>query len=453
MKRKNKWVFWGYLSLDYKAIQIYLEDMALKGWMLVKVNRGFAKFKAATPSQLRFCVDVFSKGGPLTPENTIEAKAYRERCEKMGWKFITSLDYLQFFYADRSDEITPIQTDEVLEQKIVASTLWKNELLGLILFIIIAGFSTILHFPVNYRNLLNNVGLLGTYVFPVLYMIVILSSGFNLSWMYRMRRSVKNGNSLGMPNLRAAKQRAVAINSPMLIIVVLFITGLLLDAMVKPQAVLGAMFPPVLGVIVGLCLRFMIKKRATEKKDSILYIVIAFFVIVAVSGMFGSSSQSYSEEGHNKIAAIPIDYPMIDFGQVEKDSQIIRSGFDSGKSPAVPIHYNYWENRTVDGDEISISVSYYRARSSGLADTIFTGIKKELEKGIKWRGRYYFSKDMRRDEALRASWEVDDLSISDERDEIVLRKGVVVLRLYGELDFSDDKTRDLVLVFMERTTE
>lgn len=453
MNRKSKWVFWGFLSLDYKAIQIHLEEMASKGWMLVKINRGFAKFKAMPPRQLKFCVDIFSKGGPLTPENTIEVKAYRERCEKMGWQFITSLDYLQFFYADKNDEITPIQTDELLEQKIVASTIWKNELLGLILFIIIACFSTILHYPVNYKNLLNYVGVLGTYVFPVLYMIVILSSGFNLFWMYRMRRSVKNGNSLGVPNLRAAKQRAVAINSPMLIIVGLFITALLLDAMVKPQAVLEAMFPLLLGIIIGLGLRFLIKKRATEKKDSILYIVIAFFVIIAVNGVFGGSSQSYSEEDYNQVVAIPIIYPKIDFGQLDMDSQIIRSGFDSGKSPVVPSHYSYWENRRVDGHEIRISMSYYRANSNPIANTIFMGIKKELEKGIKWKGNYYFGKVMRSDEVMRVLWEVDELSISDEWDELVLRKGVTVVRLYGELDFSDDKIRDLVIGLVNQKTE
>ena len=100
MKNKTKWVFWGFFSLDYKAIEIYLEEMAEKGWMIEKVGRLTAKFRAIEPQKLKFYVDVFKEGGPLTPEKTKEAEVYRKHCYELGWIFITSQDYLQFFYAD-----------------------------------------------------------------------------------------------------------------------------------------------------------------------------------------------------------------------------------------------------------------------------------------------------------------------------------------------------------------
>jgi hypothetical protein len=49
MKNKMKRVFWGFFALDYKAISIYLEEMAEKGWMLEKVGRMTAKFRAMKP--------------------------------------------------------------------------------------------------------------------------------------------------------------------------------------------------------------------------------------------------------------------------------------------------------------------------------------------------------------------------------------------------------------------
>lgn len=99
-KNKIKRAFWGFFSLDYKAVEIYLEEMAEKGWMLEEVGRITAKFKAIEPKKLKFYVDVFEGGGPLTPEITIEAVEYRNLCQESGWNFITSQDYLQFFYAE-----------------------------------------------------------------------------------------------------------------------------------------------------------------------------------------------------------------------------------------------------------------------------------------------------------------------------------------------------------------
>src|SRR5690554_3634805 len=99
----------------------YLEEMAEKGWMLEKIGlqQQFAKFRAIEPQKLKFYVDVFKEGGPLTPEKTEESEVYRRLCEESGWKFITSQDYLQFFYAEEGSDPVPIQTDEAIEQEIV----------------------------------------------------------------------------------------------------------------------------------------------------------------------------------------------------------------------------------------------------------------------------------------------------------------------------------------------
>ncbi|MDW7662187.1 MAG: DUF2812 domain-containing protein [Bacillota bacterium] len=445
MKHKSKWIFWGFLSLDYKAIEKYLEEMAAKGWMLEKINRVFAKFIAVEPRKLKFCVDVFKKGGPLAPENTEEAKVYRELCKESGWHFITSLDYLQYFYADKNDDITPIQTDDVLEQKIVASTLWKSELMGLMLFMFIAGLTTVLHFPINYKNLLSYVGVFGTYLFPVLFLVIFISSSYNLSWIFRMRRSVKNGHSLRVPTIKAARRRALAINIPTLVITMIFVIVILLDAIVTPQAVMEAMFAPLLGVCVGLGVRYMIKKKGKEKKDSVLYITLAFLIIVAVIAFTNNSNINFSEEEYNKIVIIPSDYPKMDLGQSEEVGQLIRSGFNPGRSPVVPKHYNYWENRLIDGEVVGFAVNFYQSNSANFARTIFKGINKELEKGIKWKGSYYLVKVMRSDETLRKYWDVDNLSISEERDEIVIQKGETVVHFHGKVDFENSKIRDSIM--------
>lgn len=444
MKRNSKWVFWGFFSLDYKAVQIYLEEMASKGWMLEKINRVFAKFKAIEPKKLKFCVDVFRKGGPLTPENTKEAKEYRALCEDAGWHFITSLDYLQYFYADANDEITPIQTDAEIERRLVTSTLLKNELMGLILFMIIAGFTTVLHFPINYKNLLNYVGVFGTYVFPVLYGVVLIPLIYNLTWFFKTRQLIRNGYPISEPSLRAARLRSIAANTPMFIILGLFIVAFSLDVLLKPQVFMSVLFAPLLGISVGLGLRHLIKKRATDKKDTVLYVTFAFLIIISVSALVSNSNVNFSEEDYNRIAVLPNEYPRIDLGQLYDDSQLVRSGFERGKSPVVPVHYTYWENRTVGEEEVNLSIRYYHAKNVDVARIIFRGVRDEIEKGIKWKGDYYLSKTMRSDELMKASWDVENFAISEEKDEIVVQKGNKVVRMSGALDFEDEKLKDLV---------
>ena len=84
VKNKTKRVFWGFFPLDYKAMETYLEEMAGKGWMLEKVGRMTARFRAIEPQKLKFYVDVFKEEGPLTPERTKEAEEYRRLCRESG---------------------------------------------------------------------------------------------------------------------------------------------------------------------------------------------------------------------------------------------------------------------------------------------------------------------------------------------------------------------------------
>jgi len=85
-----------------------------------KIGQHIAKFRAIEPQKLKFYVDVFIKGRTLTPDNNEELVEYRRLCQESGWTFITSQEYLQFFYADGDSEPVPIQADEEIEQIIGA---------------------------------------------------------------------------------------------------------------------------------------------------------------------------------------------------------------------------------------------------------------------------------------------------------------------------------------------
>ena len=56
-----------------------------------------------------------------------------------------------------------------------------------------------------------------------------------------------------------------------------------------------------------------------------------------------------------------------------------------------------------------------------------------------------FEKNIITDAEMRILWGMDNLALTEEQDEIVIRKGNIVLRLSGDMDFNDEQTRELMI--------
>jgi len=441
-------VFWGFFSLDYKAMETYLEEMAEKGWMLEKVGRLTAKFRAIEPKKLKFCVDVFKKGGPFTPENTIESQEYRKQCEKLGWTFITSQDHLQFLYAGADKDTVPIQTDEALEQRIVESTLWKNEMVGMFLFFIVAVMGLTRFFPINYKRLLSFTGVIGTIFFPMLCVFMLAYTIYGLIRVQKARRNIKKGLPIEKPSLKSARRRIIAFHVPVLIIGIILILSLLGDALYKPHIIGLSILGPVSGLCVGHCLRYFIKKKAAKEEDSILYVTIAVIIVIVFLFIANSLFSSMLASNTNMQDTISEDYPIVTMEELFeglKKGGLGISNFKPGMSPVIPKHYDYRETKNITGNPESMRIKYYKAINKYFADIIFNGIKEELEKGIKVKGKYLFSQTIIKDEEMRKLWNVDNLVLTEDRDEIIVKKGSTVVYISCDVDFNDKQTRELIL--------
>lgn len=447
MLKKTKRVFWGFFSLDYKAMETYLEEMAEKGWMLEKVGVLTAKFRAIEPKKLKFCVDVFKKGGPFTPENTIEAQEYRKQCEKLGWTFITSQNYLQFFYADSDVDPASIQTDDAYEHRIVESTLWRNEMVGMFLASIVAVMGLTRFFPISYKGLLSFTGATGTIFFPMLCVFMLTYTIYGLIRVLKARRNIKKGLPIEKPSLKSARRRIIAFHVPVLIIGIILILSLLGDALYKPQIVGLSILGPVFGFIVGFSLRYFIKKKAAKEEDSILYVTIAVIIVVVFLFIANSLFEDMFVSNIYRQDSIPEDYPIVTMEELLEGSEKGRLGirdFNPGMSPVIPKHYDYRETRNIIGNPESMRIKYYKAINRYFADIIFNGIKEELEKGIKVKGKYLFSKTIIKDDEMRVLWNVDNLVLTEDRDEIIVQKGDTVVHISGDIDFDDRQTRELI---------
>ncbi len=447
MKNKTKWVFWGFFSLDYKAIETYLEEMAEKGWMIERVGRMTAKFRAIEPQKLKFYVDVFKEGGPLTPEKTKEAEEYRKQCYELGWIFITSQDYLQFFYADGDKDHVPIQTDEVLEQKIVETTLWKGELLNISIFSIIAVMALVRYFPIKHKSLLSFIGVAGTFLFPILCISMIASTIYGLFWMLRARRNIKRGLPLEKPTLKSARRRIMLFHGLTMTIGLIFILAVIVDAFFIPRIVGISLLGPVIGVSIGMGVRYIIKKKTTEKKDSVLYVTLAFIVVIFSMTIVNSLLINRTVNNTYREDSIPEGYPMVRMEELLEGSQkgrLVSREFNPGMSPITPKNYNYWETRDINGKTKDMRINYYKTIHPYFAEIIFNGITGELEKGFKWRNMYIFTKTIISDDEMKNLWNVDNLALTEERDEIIVQKGNTVVHMLGDIDFDDSQTRELI---------
>ncbi len=449
MKAKSKWVFWGFFSLDYQAMKTYLEEMAEKGWMLEKIGlqRHLAKFRAIEPQKLRFYVDVFKEGGPLTPENTEESERYRSLCEESGWKFITSADYLQFFYADEDSDPVPIQTDQVLEQELVEHTLLRNELRGFFLVSLILAFLIFRSLPIKYHILLSFTGVAGIFLLPMVYILTTIPAAYSIFRTLKARRNIKRGLPLEMPTMKSARRRIVLFSGSILFVTVVFLMFMMVDVLYAPQLAVRVFLGPGIGIIIGASLRYYTKKKAKRVEDSIpaiMFAVVALIIFVntAVPYALGRVEDSYI------VDSIPEGYPVVTIDEISKGAFRASSttmDFRPGSSPVVPRHYSYREYASVNGHNKGLNVKYYKTTDPYYADIVFTGIGRELEEGIRWQGMTIFDRTLISDEEMKNLWGVEDLVLTQERDMMVIRDGGVVLRLSGDMDFRDIKTRELIM--------
>lgn len=444
MKNKSKWVFWGFFSLDYQAMKTYLEEMAEKGWMLERIGlqQYLAKFRAIEPQKLKFYVDVFKEGGPLTPEKTEESDAYRRLCEESGWKFITSHDYLQFFYADENSEPVPIQTDEVLEQEIVEHTLLRNELRGYFIFLLIVGFVLINNLPLEYHILLSYTGLVSIFLLPISFIFASLTTAYSIIRILNARSNIKKGLPIKKPTMKNARSRIIIFYGSQLIILITLLMFILVDAFFKPQ-ILVSLLAPGIGITVGLSIRYYIKKKARKKEDSIRVVLISGLMVIILINILLPFIFKRVEESY-EVTSVPKGYPIMTIGEVSKKpsniSPLTRE-FKPGRSPVTPKYYYYSEY----GNNQSLNISYYETIKPKYAEIIFNGIRDKLEKGIKWKGMTIFDRIIISDEEMKNLWNADNLVLTQERDVIIIQKKSIVLKLSGDIDFSDKQTRDLII--------
>lgn len=446
---KTKRVFWGFYSLDYKAIEFYLEEMARKGWMLEKIGYFTAKFKKMQPADLKFFIDVFADAGPITPENTNETREYRELCKESGWNFITSQDYLQFFYAEEKEDPVPLQTDDVLEQEIVEKTLWKGELRNLIILIVILSVPAVivLSNPNSIYNLLfSNTSVLAMITLPVLLLTTVISTLYGLFRTLKAKRNIKLGLPIEKISVKRLRLHTKLYMTPIFMANTLIIAAIIADLTINPIDTFTKIFPSTLGVFIGLTFRAFMKRKAKEKKDAFKYGIILIIILFVSMRIFDGTFLD-NKYGEHKIDTVPNNYTYISSKDLVQNHNldITDREFKKLKSPVVYMGYKLKERTEYMHETNYIYTNYYETANLYFAEKIFSGIVKNLEDGFRWNGMRIFTKEIVEDENLKNILNADRLALTKEKDEIIIQKGTKIINISGAIDFYDTKIIELIM--------
>ncbi|WP_157047194.1 hypothetical protein [Alkaliphilus metalliredigens] len=216
----------------------------------------------------------------------------------------------------------------------------------------------------------------------------------------------------------------------------IFILAFIIGAFFMPRSVTLSLLGPALGIIIGLVLRYIIKKKTTDKKDDVLYVTLSIMFVVFSLAIANSLLQNRPVNNTYREDSIPEGYPIVTVVELLEGSQqgsLASREFNPGMSPVTPKHYNYWETRDVNGKTEGIRVNYYRTIHPYFAEVIFNGVTEELRRGIKWRDMYLFTKMIITDNEMKTLWDVDNLALTEARDEIIVQKGNVVVHLLGDI--------------------
>lgn len=263
---------------ECKALEEYLEEKALEGWMLEDIICGFLIFKKNKPQKCKFTVDIF------TDNNKDE---YIEYCEAGGWKYLFQHDkFLIFYTGDKI--ITPIQTDEEIVLKkvrksILRSLLYNIFLIGLMISNLFTGEKNGYGF---FSEISDNGALLVMASLIIIIIGAVIDTVKDGLWYFKSNRAFKLNENINYPSLKSLKVKNVCFSMYMCILG-LMIINLFGDIGSNKGHIFLAVFVVMCAVCISRIINILLKKyKKASKVLAVLICVVAIFIStnIIVSG-------------------------------------------------------------------------------------------------------------------------------------------------------------------------
>jgi len=395
MEKKKK-INWRFKKLEYKLMEEYLEEMAMKGWFPSEINESIATFIPTEKRKLKFYVNINPHTKNLFHEGDNDLQnEYKNSFEKLGWHFITSYDQMYFFYAEIYENTYFVQKDLELEQEIVINSIWKKEVLksiGTTIFYIFIT-SLLLYFSwvneglLNYKALLDWSIVFNLFVMiPFAFIIYVLMIISNFLWYFKTKSNISNNKkSLKFVKLRNKLYDIghfiLLVISILIVITNFFPRGPLFDWTTKSLFILIIVFA------VCSCFVYNIYKDKFNKTGHMIFILGIFIGITILVYLMAKISLYDDINNPNDLKTVPDKYSIIRISDFSEIKEIEYNNFTMNQSPFVPISYNYFESYEDDSQGVYISyyasTEYYKCINEKIANFIYEGKLKD-NKNIKY---------------------------------------------------------------------
>lgn len=263
---------------ECKALEEYLEEKALEGWMLEDIICGFLIFKKNKPQKCKFAVDIF------IDNNKDE---YIEYCEAGGWKYLFQHDKFLIFYTE-DKIITPIQTDEEIVLKkvrksILRSLLYNIFLIGLMISNLFTGEKNGYGF---FSEISDNGALLVMASLIIIIIGAVIDTVKDGLWYFKSNRAFKLNENINYPSLKSLKVKNVCFSMYMCILGLMIINLFGYIGSNKGHIFL-AVFVVMCAVCISRIINILLKKyKKASKVLAVLICVVAIFIStnIIVSG-------------------------------------------------------------------------------------------------------------------------------------------------------------------------
>lgn len=176
---------------ECKAIEEYLEEKALEGWMLSDIRCGLFIFKKSPPAKYKFAVDNFTDNIKIGSE-----REYIEYCEAGGWTYLCSTFGKYFVFYTEDENTTPIQTDEEIVIKKVRKSILINMIYYIFLVTMLVYNSIFQKGYLFFSEISNNNSLFVMMGLLVLVFFLIFDTIRDGLWYFKSKKAFKLGEDI-----------------------------------------------------------------------------------------------------------------------------------------------------------------------------------------------------------------------------------------------------------------
>lgn len=467
-----------YLNIDnYPILEKYFEDMASKSWFIDRIFMGtFFIFKKIEPQQFDFSISPYEIETGLSRKSKAELNEFHEVSKSVGWDYATKSYDLHIYYKSKDTDAVHLHTDEEEEfntLEIIGKRYLRTQYFLLPLLLLLSWWNIGGMFS-SITSMKNGYGQISAFLLPIGFLIAILHI-FDLKRFFnRNRKNIENGYPLEF-NHSTHKLYKVLFTLASLIFLVLFLYLIYTATVLNNFIAIAALLPVILGFSIAFFFRMKIKPLLTSKLSQLISIVAILIFAFIMGEQLNLARFIEITEGDNVVE--PSNYKVLSHDSFSFEEKETDGDLTKNASFLIPISYNYTSE---DQENNQIRTEYSKVLNENLAQNL---IDLYLQQGTN-RVRVHtidvesslidgvynhhladvgFSKqdfeelqeiDLETDfesigdraaEILIASsiqedndlWDLDEVYfLSNNKDEIVIRKGKEVFYLLG-LDFSD----------------